>query len=258
MLLEKELLMSVRLRASISKTAILVIGAFYVLSGTPRAFAVDVLDDPIQIDDRLNQVIQTSNSLSWEMYKYHQAKPDFMDNYRAAKQLWTQATQIQEALRSGPFETEALQQRAIEMNQAFSQLQANLAKWGPGDQSSLPMAGGVTQREVVAPGVGINVPFVGLQIGGGDVIVTEDGPPQLKRIRLHQNARGSKRSLERELESLRISLNYLAEDAGVATDNLTDTAAPQQPAANGKPTPRPPTPAPPTPAPDGEVVKPRT
>lgn len=249
--------MSARLRAAISKTAFLVVGAYYALSGTSRAFAIDVLDDPVQIDDRISQVIQASNSVSWEMYRYHQAKPDFMDNYRASKQLWTQATQIQEALRSGPFETEALQQRAIEMNQAFAQLEANLAKWGPGDQSSLPMNGGVTQREVIAPGVGFNVPFVGLQIGGGDVVVTEEVTPQLKRIRLHQNARGSKRSLERELESLRISLNYLAEDAGVATDNLADNTAPQTPAVNGKPTPLPSTPAPPTPAPDGEVIKPR-
>jgi hypothetical protein len=134
------------------------------------------------------------------------------------------------------------------MIQTLARVEKVLAKWGPGDRSTIPMTSEPTTRQVVAPGVGINVPFVGLQIGGGNVVVTEEVAPQLQRRRLHVNSHGSKRSLERELAAVKVAMNYLAEDAGVATDDQSLDAA--QP--NAKPVP-----APPEPQPDGEIVPPR-
>lgn len=234
-------------RWTVGKTVLVIVGVVQAFALPGRAMAVDILDDPIQIDERVSQLIKTSNALCWEIYRYHQQKPDFSDTYRAAKQLWTQATQIQEELRAGPVETEALQQKVSEMNQGFSQVAAAVSKWGPGDQSSVPTTSGGATREVVAPGVGIEVPFVGIHIGGPDVVVTSDTSPQLKRRRLHPNARGSQRSLERELDAVRVAMNYLVEDAGVSIDNPNVAA----------PTPDPQI-APPAPKPNVETVKPRS
>ncbi|MBS0262402.1 MAG: hypothetical protein JSS02_10670, partial [Planctomycetes bacterium] len=57
----------------------------------PSVRAVDILDDPIQIDEGLVQLVQASNSLAWEMYRYHQQQPDYQPAYRAVKELWKQA-----------------------------------------------------------------------------------------------------------------------------------------------------------------------
>jgi hypothetical protein len=217
------------------------------LSAPQRAMAVDILDDPIQIDERVTQLIQTSNSLCWEMYRYHQKQTDFTDNYRAAKQLWTQATQIQEAIRTGPVETQLLQQRMTELNQGFTQLEKSLSKWDTGDRTSIPMTSGPTLREVVAPGTSVDLPLLGIHVGGPDVVVTEDGTPQLQRLRLHPNSHGSKRSLEREVAAVKVALSYLSEDVGVSSDDQI-----QEPAvSDAKPSPAPPKPG------IEEVVQPR-
>lgn len=229
------------------KIAFVVVGVLQTLSLPGRAMAVDILDDPIQIDERVTQLVQASNSLCWEIYRYHQQKPDYTDTYRDAKQLWTDSTQIQADLQSGPAETEALQQKLIAMNQSFGKLADSLSRWGAGDQSSVPTTTGPALREVVAPGIGIDVPFVGIHIGGPDVVVAKDAAPQLQRRRLHPNAHGSKRSLERELDAVRVALSYLSEDAGLAPDNPT----PDAPSTTNTPTP-------PAPKPGAEVVKPRS
>ena len=232
---------------NVSALAFVIVGAVQVLCLPGSACAVEILDDPIQIDERVSQLVQTSNSLSWELYRYHQQQPDYAESYRAVKQLWTDASQIQADLRSGPVETESLQQKVVGMNQTFAQVAATLSKWGPGDQSSVPATSGTVQREVVAPGVGIDVPFVGIRIGGPDVVVTTDATPKLERRRLHPNAHGSKRSLERELESVRVSLDDLAEDAGVTIDDQTAAAPVTKDTV-----------APPAPNPEPEVVKSRS
>lgn len=234
-------------RSRVGNTVLVTIGVFQAIGMTNRAQAVDILDDPVQIDERVTQLIQASNSLCWEINRYHQQKPDYSDTYRAAKQIWTDATQIQADLRTSTVETEILQQKVVAINQTFAGLADSLSKWGPGDQSNVPTSNITATREVVAPGVGISVPFVGIQIGAPDVVVQTETSPQLQRRRLHVNAHGSKRSLERELDSVRMAVSNLAEDAGVPFEE----PAQDIPAINN-------TPAPPAPKPQGEVVKPRS
>lgn len=212
-------------------------GMLALLTLSRTGLAVDVLDDPIQIDERLAQVVQTSNSLCWEMYRYHQPNPEYAPAYRTAKQIWAQAGEIRDALRAGPVETEALAKRVAQMNDLLAQLEATLAKWGDGDRSQVPVNNGSIPRTVVTPGVGVSLPLIGVQLGGPRYVVTEDGPPTLERLRLHPNSRGSKRSLERELAAVRTALNYLMEDAGVSP--VPNPPAPGNVGAKG-PVPQPP------------------
>jgi len=204
-------------------------------------FAVDVVDDPVQIDDRAAQLLQTSNSLCWEMYRYHQQQPDYRPAYRAAKDIWARAGELRDALRTGPVETEALGQQVAQMNETFAQLEKALSKWGDGDRSQVPAAVGGPRTVVTTGGVGVDVPFVGVRIGGPRYVVTDDGLPVLERLRLHPNSPGSRRSLEREFAAVKVALKYLQEDAGMAADQNTPGPAPGAPAATG-PVPQPPDP----------------
>src|SRR5262249_16943622 len=168
-----------------------------VLACSRPGLAVDVLDDPVQIDERAAQLLQTSNSLCWEMYRYHQQQPDYRPAYRAAKDIWARAGDLREALRAGPVEPQALGQQVAQMNETFAQLEKTLSKWGDGDRSQVPVAGGGGPRTVVTTGgVGVDLPFVGVHVGGPRYIVTDDGPPVLERLRLHPNSAGSPRSLQ--------------------------------------------------------------
>ncbi|MGE5191169.1 MAG: hypothetical protein ACM3U2_01625 [Deltaproteobacteria bacterium] len=207
-----------------------------VLMCARRAIAVDVLDDPVQIDERAAQLLQTSNSLCWEMYRYHQQQPDYRASYRAAKDIWSRAGDLRDALRTGPVETQALVQQVTQMNETFAQLEKSLSKWGDGDRSLVPAGGGGPQT-VVTPGVGVDLPFVGVRVGGPRYVVADDGAPQLQRLKLHPNSPGSRRSLERELAAVKVALRYLQEDAGMAAE----PPAPGAPAATG-PVPQPPDP----------------
>src|SRR6266478_706595 len=98
-------------RRNVMQTTIVTAGvAMSVLICTMPAFAVDVIDDPVQIDERAAQLVQVSNSLCWEMYRYHQQQPDYRASYRGAKEIWSRAGELREALRTGPVETESLTQ----------------------------------------------------------------------------------------------------------------------------------------------------
>lgn len=229
----------------IGRRAKLVLGLLSVLTLAAPAFAVDIIDDPMQIDERAAELIQASNSLCWEMNRYHQAQPEYRQSYRAAKELWSRAGELREALRSGTVETEVLLRQVAEMNQMFAQIEKTLATWGPGDQSFVaPNAG---PRTVVVPGAGVDLPILG-RVGAPDVVVADDGPPQLQRRRLHPNSRGSKRSLERELAATKVALSYLTEDAsitakpGSAQNSSTpgNSSAPGAPDATGPVPPQPP------------------
>ena len=81
------------------KAAIGAGGLLAVLMLPRTGFAVDIIDDPVQIDEQAAQVVQTSNSLCWELHRYHQQNPDYPQAYRAAKQLWAQAGALRDALR---------------------------------------------------------------------------------------------------------------------------------------------------------------
>ncbi|MDB5390406.1 MAG: hypothetical protein JWM11_6052 [Planctomycetaceae bacterium] len=200
-------------RSGIKATA--TIGVFVLFITAAPVFAVDIIDDPMQIDDRAADIVTTSNSLCWEMHRYHQQQPEFAQTYRSAKEIWSRAGEMREALRAGPVETDVLKRQVTEMNDIFSRVEATMSKWGPGDRSQLATNSGPAQRTVVTPGTEVDLPFIGLRVGRPQVIVTDDGPPQLERRRLHPNSPGSKRSLERELAAVRVALNDMLEDAGV-------------------------------------------
>jgi hypothetical protein len=191
-------------------------GVLAVLMCARPVLAVDVLDDPVQIDERAAQLVQASNSLSWELYRYHQQQPDYNEAYRAAKEIWTRAGELRDALRAGPVETRALEQHITQMNETLDQLADRLAQWGDGDRSLAPAAGG-EQRTVVSTGRGVDLPLLG-HVGRQRYVVTEDGPSPLARIKLHPNSTGSRRSLERQFRMVRIALDYLEEDAGMTGD----------------------------------------
>ncbi|MFN0053304.1 MAG: hypothetical protein ACKV0T_14065 [Planctomycetales bacterium] len=189
-----------------------------VLMLVAPAAAVDIIDDPMQIDERAAQLLLTSNSLCWEMHRYHQQQPEYRQAYRQAKEIWSRSGELRDALRAGPIETEVLTLRMTEMNDLFSQLEKTVTKWGNGDRSSIDRNAGVEQRTIVTPGAEIEIPIIGLRVGGPQVVVTDEGPPQLERRRLHPNSRGSKRSLQRELFGTKVALRYLLEDSGVAAE----------------------------------------
>ncbi len=211
---------------------------FLVASGLARVgLAVDVVDDPVQIDERAEQVVLTSNALCWEMHRFHQKQPDYRENYRMAKDVWMRAGTIRDALRAGPVETELLIQRVNEINEIVTQLEPRLAAWGDGDPSMLLPNDGRGTRTIVTPGVEVNIPFVGVRVGGPRTLVTESGGPPLERRRVHPNARGSKRSLEREFAALKVAAAYLLEDAGITIAPVAAGKAAPPPTA---PTPQPP------------------
>jgi hypothetical protein len=194
------------------------VGALAVSMCATPIFAVDVLDDPVQIDDRAAQLLQTSNSLCWEMFRFHQQQPDYRAAYRAAKDIWSRAGELRDALRTGPVETEALAQQVTQMNETFAQLEKTLQKWGDGDRSLVPVAVG-GPRSVVTSGVEVDLPLLGVRVGGPRYVVTDDGAPPLERLKLHPNSPGSRRSLERQLAAVKVALTYLQEDAGMAADS---------------------------------------
>lgn len=209
-------------------------GLLALMAFARPVFAVDIVDDPVQIDERAAQVLDASNSLCWEMHRYHQIQPNFKEAYRTAKDIWAQAGALRDALRTGPMETGVLAQQVAQMNDAFARLEQNVAQWGDGDRSQVPHGGPPTQRTIVTPGVAVDVPFVGVRLGRPRYVVTEDGPPVLERLRLHPNSRGSRRSLERELAAVKVAVSYLMEDAGT-TDQAAQPPRPSQPPTPPRP-----------------------
>ena len=226
------------MRRNLTQTMIVAIG----LMAAMPVLAVDVIDDPTQIDDRATQLIQSTNSLCWEMHRFHQQQPGYRESYRAAKEIWSRAGQMQEALRAGPVETDVLLGQIAEINDLFAQVETTLSKWENGDRSLITVSGPPVLRTVVTPGVAVDIPFIGVRVGGGgrEVVVAEEGPPQNERKRLHPNSRGSKRSLEREFAAVDVALKYLSEDANLtsqpnsaAPDALSENAPDAQPPRPG-------------------------
>ena len=198
-----------------------------VLMCARPVLAVDVLDDPVQIDERIAQLLQTSNSLCWELFHYHQQQPDYRESYLAAKEIWSRAGEVREALRAGPVETEVLARQITLMNERLAQLEESLSQWGDGDRSLVPVGGG-GQRTVVTSRAGVDLPFLGVHVGRPRYVGTDDGPPQLERLKRHPNSPGSRRSLERQYAAVRVALEYLEEDAGI-TGNAAATGPARQP-----------------------------
>ena len=230
-----------------------VAGIVVALTMATTVFAVDIVDDPTQIDERTTQLLQSTNSLCFEIHRFHQQEPDYPETYRIAHGLWAQAGQLQEALQAGPFETEVLMRQVTEMNNGFSQLENSISKWGDGDRSLAVLNAGPVQRTIVRPGVEVDIPFVGVRVGRPQVVVTNEGPPRWERKRLHPNSRGSKRSLVREMAAVKVALIYLSEDAGVTLPpNWQVKAVP----SDSTPVPQPPVPGAAV-GDQGQVVTPR-
>ena len=168
------------------RTAAMIAGMLAILLPTGRVLAVDIIDDPLQIDERAAQLAQAANSLCWEMHRFHQQQPDYRQSYRAAKEIWSRAGELRDALRAGPVETEVLMRQMTELNAIFTQVEKSLSQWGDGDRSQVARNGGPGQRTVVTDGAEVDIPFVGgFRVGGPRVVVTDDGPPQLERRRMH-------------------------------------------------------------------------
>src|SRR5262245_31260079 len=110
-------------------------GVLAVLMCARSVLAADVLDDPGQIDERAAQLVQASNSLSWELYRYHQQQPDYNEAYRGAKEIWSRAGELRDALRAGPVVSQALAQNVTQMRATLDQLADRLSQWGDGDRS---------------------------------------------------------------------------------------------------------------------------
>ncbi|MBI3864274.1 MAG: hypothetical protein HY290_20515 [Planctomycetia bacterium] len=224
-----------------SPIRIMAVAGLMMMGSARTGLAVDIVDDPVQIDERISQVVQTTNSLCWEMYRFHQQKPDYTQSYRTAKDLWRQAGALRDALQNETMETETLMQQVAQMNDLFVRLDQSISKWGDGDRSMIAKNGARAVRTVVDDGVYVDLPFIGVQVGGPRVEIVDDGPPVGQRRRLHPNSRGSKRSLERELASVKLAMSYLLEDAGFeAAPTATPTPTPPAPGDTGKPVPQPP------------------
>lgn len=217
-----------------------VAGAIVCLGFARSGLAVDIVDDPAQIDERAAQVVQSANSLCWEIYRYHQQQPDYAPTYRTAKDLWGQAGALRDALQNGPLETEALVQQVAQMNDLLARVDAALSKWGDGDRSMLAMNGRSNPRTVITNGVVVDLPLIGVQVGSPRVAVVDDGFPPIQRRRLHPNSRGSKRSLERELAAVKVAMSYLQEDTGVTSSPNPAPNPPAPGATQGPPVPNPP------------------
>src|SRR5437868_2479142 len=118
-------------RNGICSTAVAA-GLLVTLTLAVPVFAVDIIDDPMQIDERATQLIQTSNLLCWEMHRFHQQQPDYRQSYRAAKEIWSRTGELRDALRAGPVESEVLIKQMTELNAIFTQVEKSLSQWEDG------------------------------------------------------------------------------------------------------------------------------
>jgi hypothetical protein len=204
------------------------LAAALALTTFARAGAQDVIDDPVHLDSLAAAAQQTSNALCWELHRYHRNQPGFAETYRAAKEYYNQAGALREALRAGGMTNAAAAERAVKLNDLFVTVEKGLANWGdgqrPANEPASSPAGtpaGPPRIAVRTPrgGVRVDVPFVGVRVEAPNVSIGEPeavvAGPTLERRAWHKNARGSRRSLEREFLRARLSLDDLLEDTGV-------------------------------------------
>lgn len=208
-------------------------GGMGATAGAARGEDFRISDDPVHLDELAGSLLQVSNALCWEMHRYHRQQPDFSAAYRPAKEIWTMAGALRDGLRSGPVDDRDVVSQVAKMNELFATIEKTCAGWGDGIRSANP-AEPVEERAVVVPGSGVDVD-IPLLFGGGirvgrspRMVVAEPAVPAVPRRAFHPNARGSKRSLERELASVRTALGYLTEDSGAVPPNA-DSSAPNPP-----------------------------
>src|SRR5262249_23725705 len=154
--------------------------AWVAFGATARGADFEPLDDPAQIDEMAGAVQRTSNSLCWEMHRFHQEKPNFTDAYREAKDLWGMAGTLRDALRSGRIGPATLNDQVARMNEALVRVEKGLADWGDGVRPPLSLDQG--QPVVVSPGgVDVEVPllFGGIRVQRPSRMVIADPGPSL-------------------------------------------------------------------------------
>jgi hypothetical protein len=200
--------------------------------GSAGNLFAEPVEDPVHFDEIAAFVQSRANSLCWEMHRFHRHQPDFTETYRMAKEVWALSGSLRDLLRTGPVDSVTVAQQAQRIGEIFDQVERRAAKW-EGIPASEPVAiPGEERRTVVTPraGLDIDVPFFGLRLGTPGVVVRDDVRPRaMERRRPHVNARGSTRSLQRELDSTKIAVSYLMEDVS-AIGTAPPAAAPGEPA----------------------------
>jgi hypothetical protein len=197
-----------------------------------RADDFQVLDDPAQIDEMTAAIQRTSNSLCWEMHRFHRQQPGFPEAYRQAKEVWSMAGTLRDALRAGTIDPATLNNQVARMNDALTQVEQTTAGWRDGIRPAITPAD--ERPVVVTPGrVNVDIPLLfggGISVGSPPRVVAADPEPAtLPRRRFHPNTHGSRRSLERELASVRTAMNYLAEDTGAGAGTAPAATTPATP-----------------------------
>src|SRR5262249_48974044 len=91
-----EYIMAMRFPAAAVLSALLI---WTLQTASANAADFEVLDDPAQVDELAANVQKTSNSLCWELHRYHRDKPDFIDAYKQAKEVWEMSGTLRDALR---------------------------------------------------------------------------------------------------------------------------------------------------------------
>lgn len=216
-------------RLSMAKPAVLALWLASLVSLS--SVQAEPVEDPAHFDELAALVQARANSLCWEMHRYHRQQPDFGETYRMAKEVWALGGSLRDLLRTGPVDNATVAQQAQRIGEIFDQVERRASRWegvAPIDPAGVP----VEERGVVAvprAGLDIDVPFFGLRLGTpGGVVVREDMRLRFAdRRRPHVNARGSTRSLQRELDSAKIAVSYLMEDAGVGNATVPGSVAPQ-------------------------------
>lgn len=200
-------------------------GIMLLTCGTAGVLRAEPVEDPVHFDEMAALVQSRANSLCWEMHRFHRHQPDFAETYRLAKEVWALSGSLRDLLRSGPVDATTVAQQAQRVSEVFNQVEQRAARWEaspPAEPVGIP----VEERGVVVTpraGLDIDVPFFGLRLGnpGGVVVREETRLRMLERRRPHVNARGSTRSLQRELDATKIAVSYLNEDAGAGIAPVT-------------------------------------
>lgn len=213
--------------------SLLILGAVSIT--VPSAVQADEpVTDVVHFSELSGYVQQTANSLCWEMYRFHQQQPDFLDAYRDAKEIWTLAGSLRGSLQNGPVADVQAADLANRMAELAARIETVTRKWGDGMRPAPPPAPLDPQhRVIVTPGagIGVDVPFFGIRLATPRIAIAEEVPPVLpmpQAVRTyHRHARGSRRSLDRELTTLKTALGYLVEDAApLASPVAPETAEP--------------------------------
>lgn len=240
------------MRSLLQRSCLFALSTLVVCGASSRPVsATEILDDPAHFTELSSSVVQTANTLCWELHRFHQQQPDFPVLYRDSKEIWSQASMLQDALQNGPVDSAVATQQIAKMTMLLGNVEKGMSKWGDGIR---PVNEVVARRGVVVSprgGVGVNVPFFGFRIAAPRIAVADEVivPGPANRQAIHPNGHGSRRSLDRQLLAVKTALANLSEDVGVPVAVQGPTPVPTElnPAPAANPLPEAPRPQPPVP-----------